>query len=159
LNDQCGVKVSSQTKTRTHGKVLKWHKKVPLLAIRLFGKARIIIGTLGLVNALVCLGVGLYFYSVDGMALLFSVFLIPEGLVMLCGACCLYDSRCVIGGLLILVPSLYVGYLSWVQIFQYVFPVPAEIAWGLAFTIPISTSAMAFLIRIRDWHNAHTHKQ
>ena len=127
--------------------------------IRLFDYVRIVIGTLGLVNALVCLGVGLYFYSIDGMALLFSVFLIPEGLVMLCGAYCLYNSRYVIGGLLILAPSLYIGYLSWVQIFQYVLHVPAEISWGLAFAIPISTSAMAFLMRIRDWHDAPTHKQ
>jgi hypothetical protein len=155
----CWVKFYPKPKTRTHGKVLKWHKKVPLLAIRLFDKARIIIGTLGLVNALVCLGAGLYFYSVDGIALLFSTFLIPEGFVMLFGAYCLYNSRYVTGGLLILAPSLYIGYLSWVAIFQYALHVPDEISWGLAFAIPISTSATAFLIRIRDWHNAHTHKQ
>jgi hypothetical protein len=127
--------------------------------IRLFDKARIIIGTLGLVNALVCLGAGLYYYIGDGVALFFPPFLIPEGLVMLLGAYCLYNSRYVIGGLLILAPSLYIGFLSWVLIFQYVLHVSAEISWGLAFAIPISTSALAFLIRIRDRHDSRTHKQ
>ena len=47
-------------------------RKVPLLVIRLFDNAHIIIGALGLVNALMCLGVGLYSYSVDGMGSLFA---------------------------------------------------------------------------------------
>jgi hypothetical protein len=127
--------------------------------IRLFANARIIVSALGLINALVCSGVGLYFYSIDGMEALLSLFLIPEGLVMLCGAYCLYNSRYVIGGLLILVPSLYIGYYSWVEVFQYLLHVPGEISWGSAFAIPISTSAMAFLMRIRDWHDSPTHKQ
>jgi hypothetical protein len=138
---------------------LKYHEEEPLLTIRLFDKARIIIGTLGLVNGLVCLGVGLYCYIVDGMALLFSVFLIPEGFVMLFGAYCLYNSRYVIGGLLIIAPSLYIGFLSWVLIFQNALHIPGDISYGLALAIPISTSATAFLKRIRDWHDARTHEQ
>jgi hypothetical protein len=128
-------------------------RKVPLLVICLFDNAHIIIGALGLVNALVCLGVGLYSYSGDGVGSLFALFLIPEGLAMLGGAYCLYNSRYITGGLLILAPSLYIGYISWVEVFQYLLHVPAEISWGLAFAIPISTSAMAFLMRIRDWHD------
>jgi hypothetical protein len=146
-------------KTQTRESFKNQQRKVPLLVIRLFDNARIIIGTLGLVNALVCLGVGLHFYSIDGMKGILSMFLIPEGLVMLCGAYCLYNSRYVIGGLLILAPSLYIGYVSWVEVFQYLLHVPAEISWGLAFAIPISTSAMAFLMRIRDWYDSPTHKQ
>jgi hypothetical protein len=87
------------------------------------------------------------------MGSLFALFLIPEGLAMLGGAYCLYNSRYITGGLLILAPSLYIGYISWVEVFQYLLHVPAEISWGLAFAIPISTSAMAFLMRIRDWHD------
>jgi hypothetical protein len=157
--DSLSARFTPKPKPKTRESFKNQQKKVLLLVIRLFDNAHIIIGTLGLVNALVCLGVGLYFYSVDGMATLLSLFLIPEGLVMLCRAYCLYNSRYVIGGLLILVPSLYAGYVSWVQVFQYLLHVPDEISWGLAFAIPISTSAMAFLIRIRDWHDAPTHKQ
>jgi hypothetical protein len=152
-----GIKLYPQTQTRESFK--NQQMKVPLLVIRLFDNARIIIGTLGLVNALVCLCVGLYFYSVDGIAAPLTLFLIPEGLVMLCGAYCLYNSRYVIGSLLILAPSLYIGYISWVEVFQYLLHAPDEISWGLAFAIPISTSAMAFLMRIRDWHSSPTHKQ
>ena len=129
--------------------------KIPLWGIGLFNRVRVIIGALGLVNALVCLGIGTLYYSVYGRGVMESL-LLPEGLVMLGGMYCFYRSRYVLSGLLTLAPSLYFGYWSWVRLFQYLLHFPsAELAWGLAFAIPITTSAIMFLMGITKWRDKH----
>ena len=121
----------------------------------MFNKVRVIIGALGLVNALVCLGIGILSYSVYGIQM-FQWLLLPEGLVMLGGMYCFYRSRYVLSGLLTLIPSLEFGAYSWVLVFQYYLHFPsAELAWGLAFAIPITTSAIMFLIGIIKWRDKH----
>jgi hypothetical protein len=132
------------------GEVLRAKEKSNYQWIVLIDKARIIIGTLGLVNALVCLGAGLYlyYYSILAQGSIIGFFLILGGFPMLAGAYFLYTSRYLIGGLLILFPGLFPGYISWVVVFQYIPRIPAEIKWGLAFAIPILISASAFLMHI-----------
>jgi hypothetical protein len=121
-------------------------------------KASIIISTLGLINALECLGAGLYlyYYSIRAQPAIIGFYLILDGLVMLAGAYSLYSSHYFIGGLLVLAPGLVFGYIAWIVLFESIriggsFGLPDEIWWVLAFTIPITISAAAFLMHIERW--------
>ena len=124
-------------------------------------KASIIISTLGLINALECLGAGLYLFccSIRAQPAIIGSFLILDGLVMLAGAYFLYSSYYFIGGLLVLAPGLFFGYVAWIVLFESIriggsFGLPDEIWWVLAFAIPITISAAAFLMHIERWRRA-----
>ncbi len=102
-----------------------------------------IIGTLGLLNASVTIGFGLFTYF-------FGYILILIGLVMLAGAWALYFSRYLIGSFLILVPGLYAGWGSWGEVLGFL-GVPFPIAAVVGFAMIILTSAVAFGMHIRQW--------
>ncbi len=110
-------------------------------------KSSVIIGTLGLINALVAIGAGIPMFSYVGP------FWILIGLVMLAGAWALYYSRYLLGGFLILVPGLYLGAYSWALVLFWLritLWIDSPISEGVGFAMIILTSVAAFGMRVRQ---------